>query len=157
MKKPLKLLLPALILAALCLPTLAQEENAAPKENAAAGAPAKPAAKKAPAKKIHKNKKTKKKRTPPTVSEYKFSSGENMPAYKFDKHANPIIEKKKPSKKTASGKDRKTTGDKSRKTAQPDAQLKPVRPAGTKDAAAQEQQEQEEQQTQQVQLPLGGE
>ena len=99
MKKILNLLLAVLLPAALCLPASAQEDGAAPIEESAAAETAKPAAKpaaKKPAPKAKPKKKKKKKAAP--VSEYKFTSADAVPDYKFDKKANPIV-KPAPKKK----------------------------------------------------------
>lgn len=100
MKKILNLLLALLLPAALCLPAAAQDESTAPAEGTEAAAPAKPAVKK-PAPKAKAKKKKKKKPAAP-VSEYKFTSADAVPAYKFDKKANPIV-KPAPKKKGAKG------------------------------------------------------
>lgn len=140
MKKLINLLLPLLLLGALCLPSLAQdEEGAAPKEKTAA--PAKPAAKpaaKKPARKAAARKKPAKKKKPePPVSEYKFSSGESAPTYKFDKKGDPIVKavkKKKPAKKAAA-----KTNKAAPKT---DAKLKTSKPIGAEEPPAQGQTDQ---------------
>ncbi len=121
MKKLLNKALPALLLAAFCLPALAQTGES---PEGAAGRAAvqaeetpkpvkKPARKKArakkksdqlslddinpadtggaPAKKAPAKKKAKKKKPAKPVSEYKFSAVEKVPTYKFDKKANPIV------------------------------------------------------------------
>jgi len=101
MKKILNLLLAILLPAALCLPASAQEDGAAPAEESAAEGADKPAAKpaaKKPAPKAKAKKKKKKKAAP--VSEYKFTSADAVPTYKFDKKANPIL-KPAPKKKGA--------------------------------------------------------
>lgn len=120
MNKNLKLLLPALLLAAFCLPAAAQDETAGGQEAPAAQEQEKPAAK--PAKKASK-KKAKKKKPAEPPSEYKFSAVETVPTYKFDKKANPIIKetKKKSSKKAAKGK---------ASSSKPAAKLKPSKPIG---------------------------
>ena len=163
MKKLNHLVLPSLLLAALCLPAFAQDEGAAEatatgtlssdvdasagegiepsaevaekaaaekktpkkakkgsakKQNAgppplpepgevdkadmAAAKKEEAAAKKAAAKEAAAKKKAKKKAE---VSEYKFSAVENVPTYKFDRKANPIVKpgKKKAAKKGAAG------------------------------------------------------
>lgn len=141
MKKYHSLIMPALLLAALCLPSFSQEENSELKEDTTTEAPAKPAAKPA-AKKVPAKKKARKKKPAPPVSEYKFNSGESVPAYKFDKRANPIIKekkKKKPAKKSATGK----SGQ-----GQPAAKLKTTKPIGEEEAPAE---------TQQAQGQMGGE
>ena len=102
MKKILNLLLALLLPAALCLPASAQEDGAAPAEESAAEGTEKPAAKpaaKKPAPKAKAKKKKKKKAAP--VSEYKFTSADAVPTYKFDKKANPIV---KPAPKKKGGK-----------------------------------------------------
>lgn len=134
MKKTLKLLLPLLLLGALSLPAFAQdEESAPPKEETAA--PAKPAAKKPAAKKADKKaaakkKPAKKKKPAPPVSEYKFSSGEAVPTYKFDKRANPIVKapKKKKAPKKAAAKTDEAAPAKG-------AKLKTSKPIGAEDNA----------------------
>jgi outer membrane biosynthesis protein TonB len=136
MKKLLNLLLPLLLLGALAPLSFAQDESTAPVEEAAA--PAKPAATpaaKKPAKKAAAKKKTvKKKKADAPVSEYKFSSAESVPTYKFDKKGNPIVKakKKKPAKKSAAG-----------NTPAPAAngKLKPAKPIGAEEGAPQGQQE----------------
>ncbi len=140
MKKTLNLLLPLLLLGALALPSFAQdEESAAPKEETAA--PAKPAAKpaaKKPAKKAPAKKKPAKKKKPvKPVSEYKFSSGESVPTYKFDKRANPIV--KAPKKKKAA---RKAAGKADKAAPKPSAKLKTSKPIGEEDQPAQGQADQ---------------
>lgn len=164
MKKIIDLTMPALLVAALCLPVFAQDEGAteatatgtlssdtdasagegiepsaegaqkaatekkaapkkakkssAKKQNSgppplpepgevdkadmAAAKKEEAAAQKAAAKKKAAKKKAKKKAE---VSEYKFSSVESVPTYKFDKKANPIVKqgKKKAAKKGAAG------------------------------------------------------
>ncbi len=99
MKNVLNLVLALLLPAALCLPASAQEDGAAPKEESATAETAKPAAKPAAKKTAHKAKKKKKKKAAP-VSEYKFTSADAVPDYKFDKKANPIV-KPAPKKKGA--------------------------------------------------------
>lgn len=120
MKKNLKLLLPALLLAAFCLPALAQDEGAG--EEQTSRAPAEPASKKAAPKKAAAKKKKKKKPAEP-VSEYKFTAAESVPTYKFDRKANPIVKepKKKPAKKGAAASKKKTA---------PATKLKPSKPIG---------------------------
>lgn len=101
MKKILNLVLAFLLPAALCLPASAQEDGDAPDEESVAADTAKPAAKpaaKKPAPKAKPRKKKKKKTAP--VSEYKFTSADAVPDYKFDKKANPIV-KPAPKKKGA--------------------------------------------------------
>ncbi len=143
MKRTLNLLLPLLLLGALSLPSFAQdEESGVPKEETAA--PAKPAvkpaakkpAKKAPARK----KKAKKKKPAPPVSEYKFSSGEDVPAYKFDKRANPIV--KAPKKKKAA---KKTSAKGKKSETKTGARLKASKPIGAEEPPAQGNQEQTDQ------------
>ena len=130
MKKILNLCLPMLLLAAFSLPAFAQdEESAAPKEETAA--PAKPAAKPAVKKKAPAKKKpAKKKKAAPPVSEYKFSSGESAPTYKFDKKGDPIVKakKKKPAKKAAA-----KTGKAAPKAA---TKLKAAKPIGAEEQPA---------------------
>lgn len=94
MKKILNLFLTLLLPAALCLPAAAQEDGTSA-EGTEAAAPAKPAVKK-PAPKAKARKKKKKKKTAAPVSEYKFTSADAVPDYKFDKRANPIV---KPARK----------------------------------------------------------
>lgn len=154
MKKQLNLCLAALMLAAFCLPALAQEETAEHSQGylssdnpegqtASEDAPASKksqankteaaksaAAKKAKADAAAKKKKAKKKKPAKPVSEYKFSSGESVPAYKFDKRANPIVKapkKKKPAKKAAA------KGEKSE--GKPAAKLKTSKPIGEEEPA----------------------
>ena len=132
MKKTLNLLLPLLLLGALSLPSFAQDESAPPKEEAAAPAKpaAKPAAKKTDKKAAAKKKPAKKKKPAPPVSEYKFSSGESVPTYKFDKRANPIVKasKKKKAPKKAAAKTGEAAPDKGGK-------LKTSKPIGAEDNA----------------------
>ena len=107
MKKLLNLFMTLLLPAALCLPAFAQDEGDAPSEETGAEAPAKPAAKPAAKKTAPKKKpaaKKKKKKAPKPVSEYKFTSAEAIPTYKFDKKANPIIKPAKKKKKKTSAK-----------------------------------------------------
>ena len=129
MKNIFKLSALVLITGLLCLPALAQdEEAAAPPADTAQADAEKPAAKPAP-KKTAKKKKPKKKKPAAPVSEYKFSSGGDMvPAYKFDKKANPILKpakKKKPAKKAGA-----------KTPAAPAPKLKPAKPIGAEDAPA---------------------
>jgi len=144
MNKNLKLLLPALLLAAFCLPALAQDNQTETSEATLSSdgtytsddtAAKKPAAKKPAAKKKAK----KKKKPAEPASEYKFTAAESVPTYKFDRKANPIVKetKKKPAKKGAAASKKKT---------QPAAKLKPSKPIG-------------EEETPQGQLPVapGGE
>ena len=125
MKIILKLIIALLLPAALCLPVFAQDEEGAappagtttesdvrPMVKPAARPAAKPAAKKAAPKK--KPAKKKKKPAKP-VSEYKFTSADAVPAYKFDKKANPIVKKVPPKKKgAAKPAAKKTDGDDSK-------------------------------------------
>lgn len=117
MKKMLRLFAALLLPAALCLPAPAQEDGSTQDTTASASAdtsaapPAKKPARKTKAKK-------KKKKTAPAVSEYKFKAVETIPAYKFDKKANPILKKAK-SRKAGKG-----------KTAAPAGKLKPAAPIG---------------------------
>jgi len=149
MKKDLNLVMAVFVLAALCLPALAQEEGAALKENTTAAAPARHVSKKAPARK-----KAKKKKPAPAESEYKFSSEESVPAYKFDKSANPIIKPAK-KKKTAKKGGKKAAAGKEIKAAPPAVKLRPSKPIGAEEAQQPEQQQ--EQQQQQSQMPAEGE
>jgi outer membrane biosynthesis protein TonB len=125
MNKNLKLLLPALLLAAFCLPALAQDEGAG--EEQTSQAPSEPAAKKPAPKKAAAKKKKKKKPVEP-ASEYKFTAAESVPTYKFDRKANPIVKepKKKPVKKGAAAK----------KKTQPAAKLKPSKSIGAEETPA---------------------
>lgn len=133
MNRHLKLAMSALLLAAFCLPALAQEEEAAsgaPTENSEAKPAAEPAAK--PAAKKPAKKKAKKKKPAEPVSEYKFTAAESVPTYKFDKKANPIVKdakKKKPAKKGAKGK----------KGAAPAAKLKTTKPIAEQGQAPEQQ------------------
>lgn len=119
MKNKLTLTLASLLLAAFCLPALAQD-GTSDAQAPAAQEQEKPAAK--PAKKASK-KKAKKKKPAEPPSEYKFSAVETVPTYKFDRKANPIVKetKKKTSKKAAKGK---------ASSSKPAAKLKPSKPIG---------------------------
>ena len=75
----------------------------------------------------------KKKKPAKPVSEYKFSSGESVPTYKFDKRANPIVKAAK-KKKTA----KKAAGKADKAAAKTDAKLKPSKPIGAEDQPAQD-------------------
>jgi hypothetical protein len=162
MKKILTLSLPALLLTSLCLPLPAQDEGDGTTEHstqvlssdnpgdASHDAQAAKTAKKAPAadkKKTAapKKKAAKKKKKPAApVSEYKFSSPENVATYKFDKKANPIVkEKKKPAKKKGAAKGKKGS-------AKPAGKPKPSKPIADEGAAPQDQ-------NQQAQDQAGGE
>lgn len=145
MKKLLELSLFAFMLAALSLPGSAQDENsdsggqsapAAGSQGTAAAkkpAPRKPARKKRTAKK---KKPARKKKKEEPVSEYKFSSSESVPTYKFDKRANPIVKKKKkPAKKKGAAAGKKGS-------VKPAARLKPAKPIGEEGAAQQDQSQQ---------------
>jgi len=130
MNKNLKLLLPALLLTAFCLPAVAQDNQKETSEATLSSdgtytetdAPAK----KKPAPKKTAAKKKKKKKPAEPASEYKFTAAESVPTYKFDKKANPIVKetKKKPAKKGAATSKKKT---------QPPAKLKPSKPIGEED------------------------
>ncbi len=157
MTKLLKKVFPALLLAAFCLPVLAQTEEGAegaPDGAAAQGTespkPARPAKKKPRAKKndqlplddinpadtgatarkapVKKAAKKKKKKKAKPVSEYKFSAVEKVPTYKFDKKANPIV---KTSKKKAAKK-----GGRAKKTGTPAPKLKPSKSIGEEEKPA---------------------
>lgn len=161
MKKSLNLYLAALMLAAFCLPVFAQEDTTEHAQGslssdnpdgqtASGGAPAakkgqakkaaseakSTAAKKAKAGAAAKKKKAKKKKPAPPVSEYKFSSGESAPTYKFDKKANPIVKapKKKKGAKKAAG---KAAGKAAKGAPAANAKLKTSKPIGAEDQPAQ--------------------
>jgi outer membrane biosynthesis protein TonB len=131
MNKNLKLLLPALLLAAFCLPALAQDNQTETSEATLSSdgtyTSSDTAAKKPAAKKTAAKKKKKKKPAEP-ASEYKFTAAESVPTYKFDRKANPIVKetKKKPAKKSAA----------SKKKTQPAAKLKPSKPIGAEETPA---------------------
>ncbi len=127
MNKKLKLIFPLLLAACFCLPALAQDEAAAPKEDPAAGAPAEAPAKPAPKKPAPKKKAKKKKKAPP-ASEYKFTSEEKTETYKFDKRANPIVKAKK--KKKAAKKAPEAKSDTLEEKSLPSAKLKPAKAIG---------------------------
>lgn len=110
MKKTLNLLIALALAAGLCLPVLAQDEEAALKDGATTEAEAKPADKPAPKKPAPKKKPKKKKKVPPP-SEYKFDAVEKVETYKFDKKANPIVKKKPAKKKPAAKKGEAAKGE----------------------------------------------
>ena len=126
MSKKLKFIFPLLLAAGFCLPALAQDE-AAPKEDPAAGAPAEAPAKPATKKPAPKKKAKKKKKAPP-VSEYKFDAVEKTETYKFDKRANPIVKAKK--KKKAAKKAPAPKGDSLEEKSIPSDKLKPAKALG---------------------------
>lgn len=135
MNKKIKLIFPLLLAACFCLPALAQDE-AAPKEDPAAGAPAEAADKPAPKKPAPKKKAKKKKKAAP-VSEYKFDAVEKTETYKFDKRANPIVKAKK--KKKAAKKAPASKSDTLEEKSIPTAKLKPAKAIGEAKKKAAEQ------------------
>ena len=141
MKNVFKLLALLLMTGLFCLPALAQDDETpvAPSEDAAQADADKPAPKPAPKKPARKKKPAKKKKPAEPVSEYKFSSGGDMvPAYKFDKRANPIlkpVKRKKPAKKGAGVK---------ASTAPVAPKLKPAKSIGAEDAPAEGDQKQQD-------------
>lgn len=165
MKKPLNLFFASLMIAAFCLPVFAQEETTehaqgslssdnpdgqtesedAPaakksKANKAASEAKAAAAKKAKADAAAKKKKAKKKKPAKPVSEYRFSSAESVPSYKFDKKGDPIVKASK--KKKAPKKDAAKTGKTAPGTG---AKLKTTKPIGAEDQAAEGAQGQQDQ------------
>ena len=87
------------LIAAATLLVSAQDSQTSAETSTESAAPAK----KTTAKKTVKSKLKKKVKKPAAkpVSEYIFNKMDSVPAYKFDKHANPIIKEAKPKKKTA--------------------------------------------------------
>ncbi|MFA6434569.1 MAG: hypothetical protein WCW52_07735 [Elusimicrobiales bacterium] len=96
------------------------EDSTAPAKKTPAKTAAKKKAEKAAQKKTAKKAKKKKLKT---ASEYKFEKVDSIPAYKFDKKANPIIKKDSPAKKTGKAGKNAPAAPKAGAAAQPQQKL----------------------------------